>query len=100
MAKEYRFYCAGEWRSSDQPLDVINPYNGEVVGTTSFATDQDLEDAITAAERAFDETRRLQSYERAAILERLPPGAGGGPGGVAPPKGRGGGGRPAGPPAP
>ncbi|MBX5443761.1 aldehyde dehydrogenase family protein [Sphaerobacter sp.] len=71
MAKEYRFYCAGEWRSSDQPLDVINPYNGEVVGTTSFATDQDLEDAITAAERAFDETRRLQSYERAAILERL-----------------------------
>lgn len=71
MAKEYRFYCAGEWRSSDQPLEVINPYNGEVVGTTSFATDQDLEDAITAAERAFEETRRLQSYERAAILERL-----------------------------
>lgn len=71
MAKEYRFYCAGEWRSSDQPLEVINPYNGKVVGVTSLATDQDLEDAITAAERAFEQTKKLQSYERAAILQQL-----------------------------
>ncbi|MDI3340798.1 MAG: aldehyde dehydrogenase family protein [Sphaerobacter sp.] len=71
MAREYRYYCAGEWRSSDQPLEVSNPYNGAVVGITSFATDQDLEDAITAAERAFQQTKQLQSYERAAILQRL-----------------------------
>ncbi|MBX6341780.1 MAG: aldehyde dehydrogenase family protein [Thermomicrobiaceae bacterium] len=71
MAKEYRFYCAGEWRSSGERLEVRNPYNDEVVGVTSFATEQDLEDAIVAAERAFEETKKLQSYQRAEILQRI-----------------------------
>lgn len=71
MAQEFPFYCAGEWRTSDQRLDVTNPYNGEIVGTTFFAGDRDYEDAVTAAERAFEEMRRLQSYERSGLLEKL-----------------------------
>ena len=71
MPKEYPFLCAGEWRRSDESLPITNPYNGEIVGTTWLASDRDLDDAITAAETAFAETSRLQSYERAAILERI-----------------------------
>jgi acyl-CoA reductase-like NAD-dependent aldehyde dehydrogenase len=71
MPAEYKFYCGGEWRSSDKQLDVTNPYNGETVGTTSFASKDDLEHATSAAVSAFQQTRKLQTYERAAILQQL-----------------------------
>lgn len=71
MPADYRFYCGGEWRSSDKQLEVTNPYNGEVVGVTSFASKDDLEHATKAAVEAFKKTRKLQSYERAAILQQL-----------------------------
>jgi acyl-CoA reductase-like NAD-dependent aldehyde dehydrogenase len=69
--KQYRFYCAGEWRASENEFDVTNPYDGSVVGTTSFATEQDLEDAIVAAESAFEHMRVMPSYERAGALSKL-----------------------------
>ncbi len=71
MPAEYKFYCGGEWRSSDKSLDVTNPYNGEVVGVTSFASKDDLEHATKAAVDAFQKTRKLQTFERAAILQQL-----------------------------
>ncbi len=71
MAREFPFYCAGEWRTSDQRFEVKNPYNDEVIGVTSFATEQDYEDAVTAAESAFEEMRRLGTYERVQILQKL-----------------------------
>jgi len=71
MAREYPFYCAGEWRTSPNRLEIRSPYNDELVGITYEATEQDLEDAIVAAEQAFAVTRRLQSYERAEILQKL-----------------------------
>jgi glyceraldehyde-3-phosphate dehydrogenase (NADP+) len=50
---------------------VRNPFNGDTVGTTSFATADDLESAITAAETAFDETRVMPTYQRADVLYKL-----------------------------
>ncbi|MEX2425580.1 MAG: aldehyde dehydrogenase family protein [Thermomicrobiaceae bacterium] len=71
MAKTYRFYCGGEWRSSDKSLDVTNPYNGDIVGSTSFATASDLDHATAAAVSAFNKTRNMQSFERAEVLQQL-----------------------------
>ena len=71
MAREFPFYCAGEWRTSAQTFEVRNPYDDSVIGVTSFATEQDYEDAVTAAESAFEEMRRLGTYERAQILQKL-----------------------------
>lgn len=71
MAKEFPFYCAGEWRTSDQALEIKNPYDDETVGTTWYATERDFEDAVDAAESAFETTRNLGTYERVQILERL-----------------------------
>lgn len=71
MTKEYRFYCAGEWRSSEKRLEVRNPFDDSVVGTTSFASDQDFEDAANAAVCAFEQTKAMASYERAGALEKL-----------------------------
>ncbi|MDP2726861.1 MAG: aldehyde dehydrogenase family protein, partial [Dehalococcoidia bacterium] len=71
MALEHPFFLAGQWRRSDQPLDVISPYDGQVVGTTFYATAADLEEATLAAQEAFAVVRSLPAYERAAILARI-----------------------------
>jgi acyl-CoA reductase-like NAD-dependent aldehyde dehydrogenase len=71
MSREYQFYCAGGWRSSTNRLEVRNPYNDEIVGVTSFAADQDLDDAIAAAEDAFEVMKSMPSYERAGALHKL-----------------------------
>ena len=76
MAKEYRYLVDGEWRSSAERIEVINPYNGEVVGITCGADDGDIDDAVCASVRAFEETRALPAYRRAEILEGVVNGIG------------------------
>jgi glyceraldehyde-3-phosphate dehydrogenase (NADP+) len=71
MSNPQPFYCAGEWRSSDKPLEVRNPYSGDIVGVTSLASEQDFEDATVGAINAFEEMRRMPTYERADVLFRL-----------------------------
>ncbi len=71
MADRYPIYLAGEWVESDDPLDVINPYNGEVIGTTFQASREQLEIAITAAQAAFPILRAMPTYDRANILKAL-----------------------------
>ncbi|NOS36288.1 MAG: aldehyde dehydrogenase family protein, partial [Deltaproteobacteria bacterium] len=71
MAKEYRYLVDGEWRSSAERIEVINPYNGEVVGITCGADDGDIDDAVCASVRAFEETRALPAYRRAEILDSV-----------------------------
>ena len=71
MSKSYLFYCAGGWRSSDARLEVTNPHDDSVVGITSFATEADLEDAITAAEDAFETMKSMPTFERAGALQKL-----------------------------
>jgi acyl-CoA reductase-like NAD-dependent aldehyde dehydrogenase len=70
MAEEFPFYLAGEWVKSDQKLEVVYPYTGEVVRYTYKPTRQQVERAIQAAVDAFEVTRRLPTYERAEILSR------------------------------
>ena len=71
MPEQRPFFIAGEWRHSDAPLEVTNPYDGSVVGITSCASESDIEDAMAAAERAFEATRRLASHERSDALMRI-----------------------------
>lgn len=65
------YYIAGKWKYSDEKLEVINPANGQTVSNTSYATRADVEEAISAAERAFQDTRRLSSHERFDILMKI-----------------------------
>ncbi len=70
MAEEFPFYLAGEWVRSDQRLDVVYPYTGEVVRYTYKPTRNQVEKAIQAATEAFQVTRRMPTYERAEILHK------------------------------
>ncbi|MCP3678050.1 MAG: aldehyde dehydrogenase family protein [Deltaproteobacteria bacterium] len=76
MAKEYRYLIDGEWRTSSERIEAINPYNGEIAGTTFGADDGDIDDAVCASVRAFEETRALPAYRRAEILEGVVNGIG------------------------
>lgn len=69
MAKEYPIFLAGEWVTSDDRLDVINPFNGEVIGTTYQASAAQLEQAIVGAETAFASGRKLPTYDRVNLLK-------------------------------
>lgn len=71
MAPEYPFFLAGQWHTSEQRLQVVSPFDGEVAGTTYYATAADLEEATLAAQEAFAKTRRMPSYEKAAILASI-----------------------------
>lgn len=66
-----KFLVAGEWRSSDDVLDVRFSYDGSLVDSVYMASDRDLEDAIAAAARGFAVSRRLPSHKRTEILQNL-----------------------------
>ena len=70
-AKAYPFFLAGEFATSGEPLEVLNPYDGSVAGTTSIPTAEQVELAVQRAGEAFEQTRRLSSEERAGILARI-----------------------------
>ncbi len=71
MSDPRPFLVGGEWRTSDDVLEVRFPYTNEVIGRVYQASDRDLEDAILAAERGFALTRKLPSHARSRILLNL-----------------------------
>ncbi len=64
-------YLAGEFVEAGTPLEVRNPATGDVVATTFQAGPTELERATTAAVAAFQETRRLASFERRDALAHV-----------------------------
>ena len=65
-------FVGGNWEQSEELLEVPNPAReGELAGITYLASAEQLDRAIGAAERAFEETRHLPSYERGNQLRRI-----------------------------
>jgi acyl-CoA reductase-like NAD-dependent aldehyde dehydrogenase len=71
MSEPRPFLIGGEWRTSDNVIDVRFPYNNEVMARVCQATEQDLEDSLVAAEKGFETTRKLPSHARSTILYNL-----------------------------
>ena len=65
-------YINGEWRdaASGARFDVLNPANGDVVGSVPDGGAPDVADAIAAASDAFKGWAGRTAYERSAILYR------------------------------
>jgi len=60
-------FIDGEWIDADDRTSVVHPYNGEKIGSVPLASTEQLNKAIDAAERAFEETD-LTTYERYELL--------------------------------
>ena len=62
---------AGRRVETDDVYAVRNPHDGTLVANVHRAGAGEIEVAIAAADAAFETTRRLASYERADVLERI-----------------------------
>jgi len=69
--KEYGLLIGGHWRKAGTPAEIRNPYDGSTVAVVRRADAELMDGAIAAAQRAFEKTRTLTTYEREAILERI-----------------------------
>jgi aldehyde dehydrogenase (NAD+) len=73
--KSYGLYIDGQWvdASSDEQLDVINPATEAVMGQVPQASVADVDRAVAAARRAFDEGPwpRMSPRERSDALLRF-----------------------------
>lgn len=71
MIPEHPFWIGGKWRTSAEKVEVINPYNNEPIGITYAASAEDVESALAAAARAFQEMRRIPAFRRGEILHQI-----------------------------
>lgn len=71
MKEKKAFLVGGQWRTSTETAEVRFPYNDEWVADVCQASDGDIEDAILAAQRGFEATRKLPSHARSKILLAL-----------------------------
>jgi len=66
-------YVAGQWRQGGgrELLDRLNPSTDERLGGLTVATEQDVLDALDAAQAAFAPWRATPAVERAALLHKV-----------------------------
>lgn len=73
MTETYKLFIDGIWRdaSDGAAMPAINPFNQDVHAQVPVATEADVEDAITAARRAYDSVwRKTTPGERAKLLNK------------------------------
>ena len=75
MREHDRLFIGGEWTApaGTGTIDVISPHTEEVIGRVPDGTEGDIDAAVAAARRAFDEGPwpRMTPAERAEIVGRL-----------------------------
>jgi acyl-CoA reductase-like NAD-dependent aldehyde dehydrogenase len=64
-------YLAGEFVEAGATLDVHNPADGSLVGSTVQAGADELEQATVAAVCAFERSKRMASFERRDVLAHV-----------------------------
>ena len=68
----HKIFLAGRWVDSPNLVRIENPARpDEPAGFTYQATPEQYEEAVKAAVAAFEVTRRLPAYERAATLRNI-----------------------------
>jgi succinate-semialdehyde dehydrogenase/glutarate-semialdehyde dehydrogenase len=63
---------AGQWcdAASGKTIDVVNPATGQVIGRVAHAGIPDLDRALAAAQRGFEDWRKVPANERAATMRK------------------------------
>jgi aldehyde dehydrogenase (NAD+) len=69
----YQLYIDGQWRDGSAMFGSVDPYTGKVWAQIPSGAPADVDDAVTAARRAFDNGpwRRMRARERAGMLNEL-----------------------------
>jgi len=72
-ARHYKLLIDGQWvdSSSGEEIVVHSPVTGEILGYYPKATQEDVDRAVKAAQRAFEKWRLTPPFERAALVHRM-----------------------------
>src|SRR2546423_9507434 len=65
------FLLDGRWINNGAVAEIRSPYDQSIVGAAAVATRAHAEQAIAAAVRTFETTRRLPAFERQRILREI-----------------------------
>jgi len=63
-----RMYIAGQWTEGQDPIEVLNPFDGSLVDTVPHAGPKEVDQALESATRGARLMADLPAYERYSIL--------------------------------
>ena len=69
--REYGALVNGEWIKTGNTMEIRSPYDDALVAVIHRAGPAEIEAAIAGAVDAFQVTRHMPSWQRAAVLERI-----------------------------
>lgn len=67
----HKIYVAGKFTTGKIKLDVFNPFDHQLIGSTFVAEKEDLETAIAAGKQVENEMKLLPIYKRYEILQDI-----------------------------
>lgn len=67
----YGYLIDGQQHESADAIEVRSPYNNALVAIVHRAGPEAIEQAIASASKAFETTRKLPSWQRSEILEKI-----------------------------
>ena len=70
MAKQYKNYVNGEWKTSENSITIYAPANGEELGSVPAMSQAEVDEVYAAAKAALPAWRELSYAERAAYLHK------------------------------
>lgn len=68
---EYGVLINGQWLKTDNAVEVRSPYDDSVVAITHLGGPTEVEASIAAMVSAFQTTRKLPTWKRAEVLEKI-----------------------------
>ena len=71
MTQTYPLWVAGKPVDGPEPLEIRSPYDGRLVGTTTSASPEQIEEAVAAAHRLRHEAAALPVHVRADALSAI-----------------------------
>jgi aldehyde dehydrogenase (NAD+) len=73
MRNNLQFYIDGSWvqPNGTTVIDVINPANEAAIGQVALGDANDVDDAVSAARKAFETYSRISIEERISLFDRI-----------------------------
>ena len=65
-------FIDGQWsNNTKEKIDVINPFNEEVLGQIPVSTKEDLDQALESAKKSFQLWKKTSPWERSKIIKKI-----------------------------
>ncbi len=65
-----KMIIGGKWVDKEDKIDVVNPYDGKIIDTVPRGSVEDMNHAITIAQKGYEINRELPIHKRISILKK------------------------------